>query len=54
MTTINSNYLKLPSSYLFSEIARRVSTYSAEHSECRLIRLGTGRSRAPRHGLSVD
>ena len=42
MTTINSNYLKLPGSYLFSEIARRVSTYSAEHSKCRLIRLGIG------------
>ena len=42
MTTINSNYLKLPGSYLFSEIARRVSTYSAEHPECRLIRLGIG------------
>lgn len=42
MTTINQNYLKLPGSYLFSEIARRVAAYSAEHPEKNLIRLGIG------------
>ncbi|HWS43446.1 MAG TPA: LL-diaminopimelate aminotransferase [Pseudoflavonifractor sp.] len=42
MTTINQNYLKLPGSYLFSEIARRVAAYSAEHPEAKLIRLGIG------------
>lgn len=42
MTTINQNYLKLPGSYLFSEIARRVTAYSAEHPEAKLIRLGIG------------
>lgn len=42
MTTINQNYLKLPGSYLFSEIARRVAAYAAEHPEAKLIRLGIG------------
>ncbi|SBW00064.1 LL-diaminopimelate aminotransferase [uncultured Eubacteriales bacterium] len=42
MTTINQNYLKLPGSYLFSEIARRVAAFSAEHPEAKLIRLGIG------------
>lgn len=39
---INSNYQKLPGSYLFAEIARRVAAYSAEHPEDNLIRLGIG------------
>lgn len=42
MTQINANFLKLPGSYLFSEIARRVSVYSAEHPEKKLIKLGIG------------
>lgn len=39
---INSNYQKLPGSYLFAEIARRVAAYTAEHPEADLIRLGIG------------
>lgn len=42
MATINENFLKLPGSYLFSEIARRVSEYSAANPEKKLIRLGIG------------
>ena len=42
MVTINENYQKLPGSYLFSEIARRVAAYSEAHPEKRLIRLGIG------------
>lgn len=42
MANINTNYLKLPGSYLFSEIARRVAAYSAAHPEAKLIRLGIG------------
>lgn len=42
MANINQNYLKLPGSYLFSEIARRVGAYSAAHPEAQLIRLGIG------------
>ena len=39
---INDNYLKLPGSYLFSEIARRVSAYSQRGLKRELIRLGIG------------
>lgn len=42
MTQINQNFLKLPGSYLFSEIARRVSAYTASHPEAKMIRLGIG------------
>lgn len=42
MAHINGNYQKLPGSYLFSEIARRVAVYSAEHPEAKLIKLGIG------------
>ncbi len=42
MAKINENFLKLPGSYLFSEIARRVSEYAAAHPEKKLIRLGIG------------
>ena len=42
MTRINENYLKLPGSYLFSEIARRVAAYSQAHPDKKLIKLGIG------------
>ena len=42
MTQINQNYQKLPGSYLFSEINRRVTAYSAAHPEKSLIKLGIG------------
>lgn len=42
MFKINDNYLKLPGSYLFSTIAKKVATYSAEHPEKSIIRLGIG------------
>lgn len=42
MAKINTNYQKLPGSYLFAEINRRVAAYTAEHPEAKLIRLGIG------------
>ena len=42
MAKINNNFNKLPGSYLFSEIARRVAAYSQEHPDRALIRLGIG------------
>ena len=42
MTKVNQNFLKLPGSYLFSEIARRLAAYTAEHPEAKMIRLGIG------------
>ena len=42
MTKVNQNFLKLPGSYLFSEITRRLAAYTAEHPEAKMIRLGIG------------
>lgn len=42
MARINENYLQLPGSYLFSEIARRINKYKAEHQDAEIIRLGIG------------
>ena len=39
---VNPNYEKLPGSYLFAEIARRVKEFSAENPQAQLIRLGIG------------
>ena len=42
MFKLNDNYLKLPGSYLFSTIAKKVNAYSAEHPGKEIIRLGIG------------
>ncbi len=42
MARINQNYLKLPGSYLFSTIAKRVKAYEEAHPEAKIIRLGIG------------
>ena len=42
MIKINENYLKLSASYLFSEIANRISAYQAAHPEKEIIKLGIG------------
>ena len=42
MLKINENYLKLPGSYLFSEIARKVAAFSEAHPDKSIIRLGIG------------
>ena len=42
MLKVNPNYEKLPGSYLFAEIARRVKVYSQENPQANIIRLGIG------------
>ena len=42
MFTINENYLKLPGSYLFSNIAKKISAYQSENPEAEILRLGIG------------
>ena len=42
MTKVNQNYLKLPGSYLFSEVARRISAYSAANPNAKIIKLSIG------------
>lgn len=42
MFRINDNFTKLPASYLFSEVARRVRAYSEAHPGVEIIRMGIG------------
>lgn len=42
MFSINENFLKLPGSYLFSEIGARVSAYRKAYPDKEIIRLGIG------------
>jgi len=42
MAYINDNYLKLPGSYLFAEIARRIRAYKERFPDADIIRLGIG------------
>ena len=42
MARINEHYAKLPASYLFPEIGRRVRAYQAAHPDAKVIRLGIG------------
>lgn len=42
MFKVNDNYLKLPGSYLFSTIAKKVNTYKSEHPDKQVISLGIG------------
>lgn len=42
MALVNENYLRLPGSYLFSEIARRISEFKTNNPEADIIRMGIG------------
>lgn len=42
MFKLNDNYLKLPGSYLFSTIGKKVKAYSEAHPDKKIIRLGIG------------
>lgn len=42
MFKINDNYLKLPGSYLFSTIAKKVNAFTAANPDKKVIRLGIG------------
>ncbi|HEY9060117.1 MAG TPA: LL-diaminopimelate aminotransferase [Pseudobacteroides sp.] len=42
MALVNENYLKLPGSYLFAEIGRRVAKFKNDNPDADVIRLGIG------------
>ncbi len=42
MVHINDNFTKLPSAYLFSDIARKVEAFAASHPGEKIIRMGIG------------
>lgn len=47
MVRINENYLRLPPSYLFSEIAKRAREFQAANPNAKLMRLGIGNTTEP-------
>jgi len=54
MAYINDNYLRLPGSYLFAEIARRVAAFKEAHPEADIIRLGIGDVTQPLPQACID
>ncbi|MGX8701413.1 LL-diaminopimelate aminotransferase [Caproiciproducens sp.] len=42
MLKVNENFVKLPASYLFVDIAKKVNEFSGQHPETEIIRLGIG------------
>ena len=54
MARINDHYLRLKSSYLFTEIARRVKEFQASHPDARIIRLGIGDVTQPLAPAIID
>ena len=42
MALVNENFLKLPVSYLFTDIARKVNAFRVTHPDADIIRLGIG------------
>ncbi len=54
MAQINENFIKIPATYLFSEIAKRVTLHKEEHPEVKIIRMGIGDVSLPLPDASVD
>ena len=54
MALINDNFIKIPATYLFSEIAKRVSDHKEKHPEANIIRMGIGDVSLPLPDASVD
>jgi len=54
MALVNEHFLKLPGSYLFSEIAKRVNTYKQANPEQKVISLGIGDVTQPLAPAVID
>lgn len=54
MAFINEHFLKLPGSYLFSDIARKVERFKSEHPDRDIIRLGIGDVTRPLPALCIE
>ncbi len=54
MIKINENYLKLKASYLFSDIAKRVTDYTENNPDKEIIRLGIGDVTCPLPQACID
>ena len=51
---VNENFFNVKKNYLFSEIAKRVNAYSAEHPEAKIVRLGIGDVTLPLSPVVVE
>lgn len=54
MVLINENYIKLPGSYLFSDIARKVEEFKVANPDTKIIRLGIGDVTRPLPAAVID
>lgn len=54
MLRVNENYLKLPGSYLFSKIGKKVSAYAQANPGKEIIRLGIGDVTQPLAGAIIE
>lgn len=54
MAQINDNFIKIPATYLFSEIAKRVSQHKEANPDAPIIRMGIGDVSLPLPDASVD
>ncbi len=54
MVKVNDNYLKLPGSYLFSTIGKKVNAYTAANPDKKIIRLGIGDVTQPLSASVID
>ena len=54
MSFINENFIKIPATYLFSEIAKRVAAHKEAHPEAPIIRMGIGDVSLPLPDAAVD
>ncbi len=54
MALVNEHLLKLPSNYLFSDIAKKVNTFKVTHPKSDIIRLGIGDVTQPLPMASIE
>lgn len=54
MAQINDNFIKIPATYLFSEIAKRVAQHKEANPDAPVIRMGIGDVSLPLPDASVD
>lgn len=54
MIKVNENFCKLPASYLFSEVARRIEAFKARNPGADIIRMGIGDVTSPVCKAAVD
>ncbi len=54
MTKINENFLKIPASYLFSDISKKITEYKEQNPSADIIKMGIGDVTMPLPKASVD